>query len=359
MVLAATTVIATLLLFAVKLWHRLVLAGREARTASYTAAVGDMISRGYIPPQIPRRWRTDPLFHSVLIDYRKLLTGVEVAYIDTLVERFGIVDALMPRIRRLFPPTSRLQAVATFVELADRKAAPLLISLLDDHQGFVRTYAAHGLARMDQVSSVPVILDLSNNVRPWEAGRLTDALVAFGPPAVAPIVSWIEAEVADNFSVDVVAQAARVLGLIGDPAAEPVLLDLLTRSSPKLRLAAASALARVGTDAATLPLLRAFTDESWEVRARAVRALATLADASVGADVARLLSDPEWWVRQNAAESLAEIPGGKDHLLAAIDSTDRFAADAALNQLAELRMLPEGRTPTLSQPPGLQAAGRT
>lgn len=364
MVLAAATVIAAVSLLSIKLAHRIIIAGEGVRTARYVAAVGEMISRHYVPSQVPKRWRTDPVLHSVLIDYRRLVAGSDGRFVDELVERLDIVDALIPRIRRLFPGSSRLRAVATLVELADRSASPFLLSLLDDRNGHVRTHAAHGLARMGDLSSVSLILDLSTTVRPWESGRLTDALVAFGPPAVSPIVSWIETQApSDDVPVEVVAQAVRVLGLIGDSAAEPALLGLLSAGRPEWRLAAASALARVGTDAAREPLLQALVDTSWEVRARAVRALASLADASVGEAVAKLLTDPEWWVRQNSAETLAEIPGGIEHLRAAVDSPDRFAADAALNQLAELRMLPEGRAPTLSQPPSdplnrLRAASR-
>ena len=78
-----------------------------------------------------------------------------------------------------------------------------------------------------------------------------------------------------------------------------------------------------------------------------MRALAALADETVGPAVVALLSDREWWVRQNAAETLGEIPGGVAHLLAALDSSDRFAADSALNQLAEIQKLPPGRLPVL------------
>jgi hypothetical protein len=357
--MAATTVIAAIALFTVKLGHRVVITGRAVRTARYVAAVGEMISRRWVPTHLPRMWHTDQLFLQVLIDYRRLVTGDEGRFIDTLVERLNIRDDLIRRVRRALRPSARLLAVASLVELADPSFAPVLRSLLDDRHEHVRTHAAHGLARIRDIKSVPLMLDLSTAIRSWESGRLTDALVAFGPAAVDPIVFWIKTKVdAEDVSVEVVAQAARVLGLIGDQAAEPVLLDLLTSPRYEWRLAAASALGRVGTDAARDPLLRALGDESWEVRARAVRALAVLSDASVGAGVARLLSDPMWWVRQNAAETLAEIPDGTDHLLLAIDSTDRFAADAALNQLAELRMLPEGRQPTLSQVPMADLAGR-
>ncbi|HKY49286.1 MAG TPA: HEAT repeat domain-containing protein [Acidimicrobiia bacterium] len=355
--LAASTVIAALSLLSMKMAHRIILNSRGVRTAHYVAAVAEMIGRRYIPTEIPKRWRTDPAFHDVVIDYRRLVEGEDGRFIDRMVEEIGIVDALIPRIRWIFPQTSRLQAVSTFVELADRSAAPFLRSLLDDRNAYVQTHAAHGLARIHDLTAVPMILDLSTRVRPWEAARLTDSLVAFGVDAVPLITEWASDEMdSPRPSLEAVTQAARVLGFIGDSAAEPLLLRLLSSPILEWRVAAASALGRVGTDEARDALLFALADNAWEVRARAVRALTALADETVGPAVASLLSDTEWWVRQNAAETLGEIPGGMTHLLEALDSPDRFAADSALNQLAEMRKLPPGRLPLLVREPAHDAA---
>jgi hypothetical protein len=347
-VLAASTVIAALSLVSIKMAHRIILNSRGVRTAHYVAAVAEMIGRRYIPSDPPKGWRTDPVFHDILIDYRRLVEGDDGRFIDRMVEEFGIVDALIPRIRRIFPQTSRLQAVSTLVELADRSAAPFLRSLLDDRNDYVQTHAAHGLARIHDLTAVSLILDLSTRVRPWEAARLTDSLIAFGPDAVPLITEWVADEITSpRPSLEAVTQAARVLGLIGDNAAEPLLIGLLSSPNLEWRVAAASALGRVGTDEARTALLAALADNAWEVRARAVKALGALADGTVGPAVVALLSDTEWWVRQNAAETLGEIPGGLELLLAALDSSDKFAADSALNQLAEMQKLPAGRLPVL------------
>jgi hypothetical protein len=347
-VLAASTVIAALSLLSIKVAHRIILDSRTVRTAHYIAAIAEMIGRRYIPNKTPKGWRTDPAFHDILIDYRRLVQGDDGRFIDRMIDEFGIVDALIPRMRRIFPQASRLQAVSTLVELADRSAAPFLRSLLDDRNDYVRTHAAHGLARIHDLTAVPLILDLSTRVRPWEAARLTDSLIAFGTEAVPLITEWVLEEMASaRPSQEAVTQSARVLGLIGDNAAEPLLIQLISSAHLEWRVAAASALGRVGTDAARTALLTALTDNAWEVRARAVRALASLADETVGSAVVALLSDTEWWVRQNAAETLAEVPGGVAHLLAALNSPDKFAADSALNQLAEIQKLPPGRLPIL------------
>lgn len=349
-ILAAATVLAAISLLSVKLAHRIVLKGRGVRAAVYVAALGEMISRHYVPSRVPPRWANDPVFHDALIDYRRLIEGEDGRFIDHLIQRIGINAALRRRVRRRIFRESRLLAISTLVELASPEDIPVLRLLLDDPNHYARTHAAHGLARVGDLESIPTILQLCSGVQSWEAGRLADALVLFGSNAVPEIVAWVESEIGKQKpSIEVVAQAARVLGVIGDQKAEPILLELLRSPEDGWRLAAASALGSVCSDAARLPLMKALEDPMWEVRARAVRSLAALADPLVSMPVARLLTDREWWVRQNAAQTLAEIPGGLSQLIAALDSSDRFARDSARNQLAELRMLPPDHDPGVAR----------
>jgi HEAT repeat protein len=187
-------------------------------------------------------------------------------------------------------------------------------------------------------------------VKAWEVARLADALALYGRDAVPAICRWILANWQQpKGGEQAVSHAARVLGLIGDIEAETTLIELLESDRLQWRVAAASALGRIASDTSRAALVRALRDDSWEVRARAVRALANLADGSVTSVVSELLSDQQWWVRQNAAETLGELPGGIAELTKALDSEDRFAADAARNQLAELRLLPAGVAPALAK----------
>lgn len=348
-VLALATVVASVALISVKLAHRIMLKGRGVRSAHYIAALGEMISRKLLPADIPRRWAADPLFHDAVIEYRHLLSGEEREFVDHLIAEVGIVGVLQRRARWRWPRPVRLRAIAALVELAGPDQVPFLRFLLGDHNDYVRSHAAHGLARLGDVSSIPLILDLATRVRPWEAARLADALAAFDRRAVKPINEWILKHWdGDGSHVETIAQAARVLGLLGETSAETTLIEMLESDRLGWKVAAASALGRIASDTSRGALLKALHDDSWEVRARAVRALASLADGSVAPAIAELLSDSQWWVRQNAAESLGELPGGVAELQRALSLEDRFAADAARNQLAELRMLPAGTETTLA-----------
>ncbi len=342
MVLAVATVVAALALLSVKIAHRTMLNGRGVRSARYIGALGEMIARKLIPREIPQQWARDPLFHDALVEYRHLLSGDEGEFVDILIKEVGIVPVLQNRIRHRFPPAVRLRAIASLVELAGPEEAPYLRRLLADKNDYVRSHAAHGLARFGDLPSVPLILNLLCHVKPWEAARLADAMASFDRAAVKPICEWILARWDDPSAEQAISQAARVLGLLGEGEAETTLIEMKESDKTEWRIAAASALGRLASDNSRASLLRALLDVSWEVRARAVRALAALADSEVAPAVAGLLSDSQWWVRQNAAETLGDLPGGVDHLIIALDSDDRFAADAARNRLAELRLLPSG-----------------
>lgn len=323
-----------ILLVATKLIHRQALRWRGVRSAHYLAAIGEMASRHTIPANPPQSWARDPLFHDALADYRLLLTGQDRAFIDELGSRLGVHAVLVSRTRRRFPVTARLRAVARLVDLATPLQRSVLRGLIDDPNPQVRIHVVRGLARMGDVESIPRILDVSRRARQWEAGRTADALVEMGTGGVPAMRRWIEAEITEPTpDVELVSMVARVLGLIGDPAAEPTLVRLLRSDREEWRLAAASALEHCGSPASVPHLMRALEDRSWRVRARVAVALGAMADEAVARPIAGLLYDESWWVRQNAASALANTPGGTDYLLATLDGHDPYAADAALNQL--------------------------
>lgn len=331
---AGASALLAILLVVVKLVHRRVLRWRGVRSAHYIAAVGEMVSRRAIPSNPSPGWASDPLFHDALADFRLLLTGSDRDFVDQLATDLGVHRILVLRSRRRFPTGTRLRAVATLVDLATPLQRHHLRSLLTDSNPQLRTHVVRGLARLHDSESIPAILDQATTAPAWDAARIADALVDMGTDGVVPIRDWIDARLReDEPPVEMVSLAARVLGLVGDPAAEAILVEMLRSEEPDLRIAAASALEHTGGAEARHPLLAALDDREWRVRARAALALGAMADPGLGRPIAALLYDPVWWVRQNAASALGSLPGGDDHLLVALDGPDPYAADAALNQL--------------------------
>jgi hypothetical protein len=331
---AATTASLAFLLAVTKFVHREIQRYRGVRTAYYTSAIGEMLSRRVLPSQPRQGWAEDPLFHEAIADYRLMVTGSDRRLVDEYIERLGIGDVLVRRAKRRFPRSSRLQAISSLVNLADSQHSAALQGLIDDTDAHVRINAVRGLSRIGDTAAIPHILDIATRVAQWEASRTADALVDMGAPAVEPVLRWVQHErTKERPSGFVIALCARLLGLIGDPVSEPLLIELLGTGNPEWRVAAASALEHVGTDDAVGPLRMAIHDDDWRVRARAVVALGAMADPTVLDEVAQLLTDSQWWVRQNAAGALSKLPGGLDRLFDAIDSPDAYAADAARSEL--------------------------
>lgn len=340
---ATASVIAAVTLVVTKLSHRLVLRWRGVRKARYVAALGEMISRRVIPGEMTPGWAEDPLFHDAVAEYRLTLSGEEHEYIDRLVETLGILDKLRELIgRRRLPQSRRLRAVATLVDLATESVIPVLRSLLEDPNPYVALHAAKGLSRLDDLESVPDILDQIEEAPEWHSARLADALMGFGLPAGPAVRTWVRRQLDDQDpSTDTISLAARVLGRIGDTEAESLLLELLTSYEPEWRVAAASALGRCGGREAVIALEKALEDDYWPVRARAAAGLERLADPTSSRKLAPLLTDPVWWVRQNAARAIGSLPGGHLELIRALGGADTYAADAALHQLTMLGAVKE------------------
>ena len=339
---AATTVVLTLVLVVTKLAHREILRWQGTRSAHYLAAIGEMLSRRMVPQSVPRSWATDPIFWDALAEYRLLVTGTDRNHIDRLATQIGVHRALVERSRRRFPSGRRLRAVARLADLATPLQRHHLRGLLDDPSPQIRTQVVRGLARLRDIESIPPILDLARRAEPWEAARTADAVVPMGFQATRAVCDWVEQEIKrPDGSEETVTLAARILRSIGDPEAEPTLLALLKSPNPEWRVAAASGLERTGGPNALEPLLEAIDDHSWKVRARAAIALGAIGGPGVARALAGLLYDPVWWVRQNAASALSDLPGGIDHLIAALDGPDPYAADTALNQLTTSGVLAE------------------
>lgn len=328
---AAAALVTTVLLVCVKLVHRLYLRWQGVRTAQYIAVLGELISREMLPVDPPDDWAHDPLFHDALVEYRLILVGSERGFVDQLVAHLGVLEVLRGRIHQKLSTSRRLRAVSTFVDLATRSCTEDLRVLLEDANLHVAIHAAKGLSRLRDVASVPAILDRSVDSPSWHAARFADSLTEFGSDVGPPVRIWIERAVAKTDPpVQTVALAVRVLGLVSDVDAEPLLVRLLRSEHLEWRVVAASALGSVGGDAAVDGLVFALGDEDGSVRARSAVALGQLGDPSAAQHLRPMLRDRMWWVRQNAAEAIGELRGGTSVLVDALTDDDPYAVDAVL-----------------------------
>ena len=102
-----------------------------------------------------------------------------------------------------------------------------------------------------------------------------------------------------------------------------------------VRTAACLAAAELGVPEADRHIVKLLDDRQWQVRAQAAKALGKLGGPEAAAGLAASMCDASFWVRQNAAQALSALGHVGRRMLEdiAADSVDRFAADAALQQL--------------------------
>ncbi len=314
----------------------------QFRRASYIGALSEIATRSGYPLDTLRSWATDRVFLETLLDFLRTVQGGERANLLRIARDLGLVERFVRDLRTSRRRERRVVAAGALAELGDPNTADALLEALGDPVSEVRLQAADGLARLREPRAVSRLVGLLDAETDWNASRIGDALVRFGAGAVPDLSRHIIlSDPAIEHPGSRLPLVARLLGVIGDVAAEPALLSALDSADLELRIRAAAALATAGSPASVPALIRATSDPAWEVRSQAVRALGESVDPRAVAPLAAALRDPQWWVRRNAAEALAGIPGGAEALLDALDGSDEFAGDAAREQLMLAGLLPE------------------
>lgn len=318
---------ATLLLVGVKVVHWEVLRSRAHRRAIYTASLADLLATGFSTRRV-RRAGHDPVFADVVHDYLGIVDGHELQRLQLLIDHIGLRDRLRRQVRIAPTIGRRLAALHLLAVIARPADEDFFLSRLRSRSAKERLGAVRGLATIRSLQGLDRTLDLLDKETSARALLLADSMIGFGPAAVPSIAGRLE-----HPAVTERALLIRVLGLIGDPEAADTVASFLDHADTEVRIAAASSLGRVGTMATIPRLIAAGGDDDWRVRARVASSLGDLGAAEALPLLESLLEDPGWWVRQNAARSLARLPGGEEALLAALECPDRFAADAAREQL--------------------------
>jgi HEAT repeat protein len=312
----------SLSLFGRKLYRHMASRRAARRRADYVELVGDLVLAGGRGLRFLRRRRRDPLFREVVLEYLRFLRGSERGRLASIARSMGLVD----QYRRELKASSkvrRVEAVEALGQIGDPEALEDLVVMLSDRQSEVRVQAAAALSHLDDERVIPNLLAAIDRSDDWTAIRIADIALRFGRAAVGPMTDYLLGAGRHRPLI------ARTLGLIGDPAAEQALLQVLDSLDDDLRMRAAAALGRCGTGRSVHRLLDLLTDPRWEVRAQAVVAVGKRGEPVAIPWLVRALADESWWVRHNAAAALIEVPGGRAALQGALESPDPYARDAA------------------------------
>lgn len=335
---AVCTAVLVVVLFVVKLAHRHQLRTAGVRRATYISAVADMTTHDYVPQGDLSAWAEDPVFLEVLFEFLAIIEGEQRETLVSIADQQALPQRLEKILARSISPAARTQAINRMVALGLDSFVPSYLRCLGDSVPEVRLAAANGLAEAGVVSSIPRLLEMIDQEASWEAARLADALALFGREATEAISRRLQTTTVSRAST---ALLIRVLGQIGDPDSEGVLVQLLKSPEGLVRLRAAAALGTAGSPDAVPALLETLIDPDWRVRVRAAGALGELSDPISVPALVEAVADENWWVRQNAAKALARTPAGVAALASL--STQSEAREVALQYLGEAGLLRAAR----------------
>jgi HEAT repeat protein len=134
----------------------------------------------------------------------------------------------------------------------------------------------------DAAAAIGVLIDALGDERGIVVDRAADLLVRLAPRTIDPLVEELQAGPA-------AANAAYVLGRIGDPQTIDTLVEALRDEDPRVRSECTAALSEFDAHHAVKPLLQATRDPDHGVRVQAALALDRMGPSAVIVGVATLL----------------------------------------------------------------------
>jgi HEAT repeat protein len=221
---------------------------------------------------------------------------------------------------------TRIRAATALGALRVRAAEPWLIARLHHHDPLLRMACARALAELGAVDELPAITAALAEVDA-EPGDVVEVMLAFGPPGLPFLREMLVAGSRSERR-----SAAVALGHIAAHQALPDLTGTLADPDDELVADAARALGQLGDPNATAALIALLGNgRRWFVRVAAAAALGTLEDPAAAPALVRELDAEEWDLRNAAARSLVALDSdGLDAVIAAMDKiSDRGIAHFA------------------------------
>lgn len=275
-----------------------------------------------------------PLLIQLALDLR----GEESERIGSLAVETGLAAAESRRLRS-WRATARAEAAKNLGLLRVRSALPALLQLVKTDPHFeVRHACAWALGEIGGDAAVDGLLSLLEDPHPGVVRRAQELLLESGPGCVGKVIESARATRVPAARL----AAIEILGVLRDPGATALLLELADETDPELRIKAIKSAAAIADPRALAAFQKLIRDPLWEIRCQAATGLGALGSAASIPELRAALADDEWWVRFNSARALYEMgePGRRalEEVSRARDSRSGEAARYVLERSDPARM---------------------
>jgi cyclophilin family peptidyl-prolyl cis-trans isomerase len=224
-----------------------------------------------------------------------------------------------------------------FQRLEDRRALPVLLSLIADPKPYTKAFAAKGLGAMNDPAAGAALLPLVASRDPDVAIEAVRALTRLrdrrATPALLKLVS------AADTDPHLRLEAVTALGATGGEGVADSLIPFLADANPSIRAATLRSLAGLDAESFVFILSGLDADTNWTVRAALASVLGTLTQESGLPRLRAMLNDQDVRVVPPVLEAIAKLhpPDAAAIMLARLTSSDPFIRSAAAEALAGLK----------------------
>ena len=237
-------------------------------------------------------------------------------------------------------PVSRWWPVAyAFQRVANPKAGPVLLNLLQGQGAMTRAFAARGLGAIKEARAVPTLVITLARADEALGARIqaARALAAIGAPQAAEPLKKIIAT--PKLDANLRLEAVTALGFVGGAGSEEFFIDLMTDEWPSIRAAALTGLARVDADTFLSAISGLDADAHWSVRAAIATALGTLDAPRAEPRLRTMLDDSDQRVVPAVLNALTAVKaqGIERLLIERLTAEDHVVRQTAATALARMK----------------------
>lgn len=274
-------------------------------------------------------------FAEFISDYITNLAGDEYDKLIALFKELKFTDWEIKRLkkRNLW---ERVAALNQLGIIKDAKAAPYLRANLNDPLPLISFAAAQSLASMRDPDSYEDIAKLLLKTSPWNRIRAAEVFLEYGRSSVTKLTKFLYDPDIESIRKALVID---VFSEFKEDAVAGELLGLARASTdPNIKTSIIKYLGQISYLDSEDFLLESLNDPNWITRSQAAKSLGLIGDPEVIDRIVPLLSDDIWWVRYNAASALGDIGVEGWEKLKEIKATnpDKFAREICSHVLSEL-----------------------